>query len=273
VWLLVYGTFLKTVIANPAAVLTDAAFSAQQTSGWTTVLGTLAFAIQIYCDFWAYSMIARGSGRLLGIEFIWNFNQPYFATSIQDFWRRWHISLSRWLRDYLYIPLGGNRKGRVRTYVNLILTMLLGGLWHGAAWSFVLWGLLHGLALAVQRAYEELLGPSRPRVPAPIGWAVTMLVVLVGWFVFRCASWAMIAGMGRSLGNLAWTAGHTRTLATLACLAAPVFIVEVWQYLRRDLLAPLALREPHFAVLCGTMLALTIIMFGRFNYAFIYFQF
>jgi alginate O-acetyltransferase complex protein AlgI len=161
----------------------------------------------------------------------------------------------------------------VRTYVNLIVTMLLGGLWHGAAWNFVLWGLLHGLALSVQRLYEERFGPTRPRMPAAVGWGMTMAVVLVGWFLFRCNSWEMIRGMAASLANLEWTADHTITSATLAVLAAPVVVVEVWQNRRADLLAPLELGPAGFALLAGTMLALTVVMFGRYNYAFIYFQF
>src|SRR6185295_2592996 len=108
------------------------------------LIGVYLFALQIYADFAGYSSIARGVAKLLGFELMRNFEQPYFATNITDFWRRWHISLSTWLRDYLYIPLGGNRRGPARTYVNLMLTMLLGGLWHGAAWNFVLWGLWHG---------------------------------------------------------------------------------------------------------------------------------
>src|SRR4030095_272273 len=120
----------------------------------TVLLGTVAFALQIYCDFSGYSDIARGTARVLGFDIMWNFDLPYAATSIREFWRRWHISLSTWLRDYLYIPLGGNRLGSTRTYLNLIVTMLLGGLWHGAAWNFALWGLWHGASLAVQRVWS-----------------------------------------------------------------------------------------------------------------------
>jgi alginate O-acetyltransferase complex protein AlgI len=269
-WLLVYGFFLKVLVANPAAVIADASFTSDATQGAATIVGTLAFAVQIYCDFWGYSMIARGSGRLLGIEFIWNFGQPYFATSMQDFWRRWHISLSTWLRDYLYVPLGGNRKGRGRTYLNLVLTMLLGGLWHGAAWNFVFWGLLHGVALAAERLYRELGGPRLPRL---VGWAGTMLVVLVGWFLFRCRSWEMISAMTGALATPGWDDGHLRSLATLALLAAPVVAIEVWQHRRRDLLAPLAWSPSTFAAACGLMIALTAVMFRRFDYVFIYFQF
>ena len=120
-----------------------------------TTLGVFAFALQIYGDFSGYSDIALGSAQLLGFHFMVNFRQPYFAVTLQDFWRRWHISLSTWLRDYLYIPLGGNRKGPVRTYVNLLATMLLGGLWHGANWTFVIWGAIHGGGLAQQMPLLE----------------------------------------------------------------------------------------------------------------------
>jgi len=273
VWLLCYGYFLKAVVADPAATFADAAFRVDQPSGWTTILGTIAFAIQIYCDFWAYSIIARGSGRLLGVEFIWNFNQPYFATSLQDFWRRWHISLSSWLRDYVYVPLGGNRRGRVRTYANLMVTMLLGGLWHGAAWNFVLWGLLHGVALAVERLYGEIRRVGRRPLPAVVGWAGTMAVVLVGWFLFRCRSWQMIAGMAGSLRQLQWSDDNGREVASLVLIAAPVAVIEVWQYVARDRLAPLQLGSLAFASLCGVLLFFTTSMFERLHYVFIYFQF
>src|SRR5262249_49636821 len=150
-----YGFFLKVVVANGAAPFADVAFHEGQRSGWLVILGVIAFGIQIYCDFNAYSLIARGTALLLGFRLIWNFDLPYFASSMRDFWRRWHISLSTWLRDYLYIPLGGNRGPRWKTYRNLIITMTLGGLWHGAAWNFVAWGLLHGVALAVERFAGE----------------------------------------------------------------------------------------------------------------------
>src|SRR5205085_3050334 len=121
-------------------------------SGAMLLTGLYCFSIQIYADFSGYTDIARGLARLMGFELIENFNQPYFASNITDFWRRWHISLSTWLRDYLYIPLGGNRHGRLQTYRNLMVTMLLGGLWHGASWNFVIWGGFHGALLSIERA-------------------------------------------------------------------------------------------------------------------------
>jgi alginate O-acetyltransferase complex protein AlgI len=271
VWLLSWGFFLKQVISNSAASFVGMAFHEDARSGWTTILGTLAFAIQIYCDFNAYSLIARGTGRLIGLEFTWNFNQPYFATSPQDFWRRWHISLSNWLRDYLYIPLGGSRGGEAATYRNLMLTMLLGGLWHGAAWTFVLWGALHGAALCAHRLLLTLR--KQRELPDAIGWAATMAVVLVGWFLFRCQSFAMVRAMVASLGNLGWTAQHGRVAWSLLAIAAPVAAVEIWQYRARDLAVPSRMREPVFALVTGALVVLTAGMFNRMTYEFIYFQF
>jgi D-alanyl-lipoteichoic acid acyltransferase DltB (MBOAT superfamily) len=155
--------------------------------------GVVGYALQIYCDFSGYTDIAIGSALLLGVRFPKNFDAPYTAVDIVDFWRRWHISLSTWLRDYLYISLGGNRKGRVRTYVNLIVTMLLGGLWHGASWTFVAWGALHGFALAATRAVREwrpgrvipLLPPTLARA---LGVLFTFHLVCVGWILFRSES-------------------------------------------------------------------------------------
>src|SRR6201999_759421 len=143
----------------------------------------LGYAVQIYCDFSGYTDIAIGSAALLGVRFPKNFDSPYKSASIQEFWRRWHISLSTWLRDYLYIPLGGSRKGPARTSVNLMLTMLLGGLWHGANWTFVAWGGLHGAALAVGRARERARGAARP-MSLPVRAAATFLT-----FHFVCFAW------------------------------------------------------------------------------------
>ncbi len=145
------GFAKKILLANPLGQVADAAFNAQGLLAPDAWFGATAYAFQIYFDFAGYSDMAVGLGRMIGFEFMKNFDAPYHAESITDFWRRWHISLSTFLRDYLYIPLGGNRKGPYRTYVNLIVVMLLGGLWHGASWTFVAWGAYHGMLLAYER--------------------------------------------------------------------------------------------------------------------------
>lgn len=272
-WLLLYGYFLKEYVANGCALFADRAFRADQTSATSTVLGTLAFGFQIYADFNGYSQIARGCGKLLGIEFIWNFNQPYFSTSMQEFWRRWHISLSTWLRDYLYIPLGGSRRGPVRTYANLFITMVLGGLWHGAAWNFVLWGALHGFALGAERMLRSALGSFTMRIPVSVRWSLTMFVVFFGWLLFRCQDTATLLGMLHSLGTWDWQPEHAVVARGLLVLVAPLAAIEVWQFAKRDLLAPAQVRPIAFATLGGALLCVTATMFNKFQYAFIYFQF
>lgn len=189
----VFGFFKKVFIADRMAPYIDYCFeNAGLMSGTTMWLAVSAYAFQIYCDFSGYSDMAIGCARALGYDFSRNFNLPYLARNITDFWRRWHISLSSWLRDYLYIPLGGNRKGRRRTYINLMLTMLLGGLWHGASWSFVLWGALHGVALASHKFWMEYSRPQRSfSLPMTVlNWAATMLVVWVAWVFFRANDFA-----------------------------------------------------------------------------------
>ena len=150
-------------------------------------MGIVAYSVQIYCDFSAYSDIAIGVALLLGFEIPENFNAPYAARTIQDFWRRWHITLSSWLRDYLYIPLGGNRKGPGRTYVNLILTFLLGGLWHGAGWTFVLWGGMHGTGLALERRRADVR--RRRGIPEPGATAGARTLQRLGTFAFVTVAW------------------------------------------------------------------------------------
>lgn len=182
--LILWGLFKKAIVANYLAVdLVDKVFfDPVPYNSFELLIGIYGYAIQIYCDFSAYSDIAIGVAALLGYSFPRNFDQPYRSRSIAEFWRRWHISLSSWLRDYLYIPLGGNRKGRVRTYVNLSLTMLLGGLWHGAAWKFVIWGALHGGGLAAERMVTGLRKHAQPAIRPPI-----LAIILV--FHFVCFAW------------------------------------------------------------------------------------
>ena len=202
IFLIVGGLLKKTVIADELArrvvdpVYSDpAAHSAAELT-----LAFYAFAAQIYCDFSGYTDMAIGLALLLGYQLPQNFDRPYMALSLQDFWRRWHMTLSRWLRDYLYIPLGGNRGGRGRTYRNLMLTMLLGGLWHGAAWTFLVWGGIHGAALSAERWGRERFEGFRP--PAWAAWLITFHVVCVAWVFFRApdlgTAFDVLGGLGLS---------------------------------------------------------------------------
>ena len=190
------GYVKKVVFADSLGSFVDVVYAGVLDTG--PIEGWLAFyayAFQIYFDFSGYTDIAWGVAGLLGFRLPENFRHPYLAESPSDFWRRWHISLSTWLRDYLYIGLGGNRRGRVRTYVNLMLTMLLGGLWHGAAWTFVLWGAFHGVWLALHRLVTETF-PGRPRTPRWLRVVVTFHLVCLGWVLFRAGSptvaWEML---------------------------------------------------------------------------------
>ncbi|MDX1293309.1 MAG: MBOAT family protein [Hyphomonas sp.] len=179
------GLFKKVIIADGMAVWASQGFSSvadlTTSDSW---VAALSYTFQLYFDFSGYSDMAIGLGLMFGFKLPMNFDSPYKAVSIADFWRRWHITLSNWLRDYLYIPLGGNRQGSVRTYVNLLLTMLIGGIWHGAGWTFVVWGALHGLALAAHRLWSKLnIGLSRE-----LSVLTTFMFVVVGWVIFRAAS-------------------------------------------------------------------------------------
>ncbi len=197
------GLFKKVVIADAVAPHVDTAFQGAGSAGWVTLLvGVIGFALQIYGDFSGYSHIARGSARLLGIDLMINFNQPYLSRNISHFWRTWHISLSTWLRDYLYIPLGGNRGSGLATYRNLMLTMLLGGLWHGAAWTFVVWGALHGAFLAIHRRFRSRTQGGeldRLRVRDLPAVLATFAAVTLGWVFFRAATfteaWDYLTGL------------------------------------------------------------------------------
>src|SRR5512139_2965202 len=195
------GLFKKVVLADNVALIANHVFDSATTGlpAVEVVVGVLAFALQIYGDFSGYSSIAQGVSRWMGIGLIYNFRMPYFSRSPSEFWQRWHISLSAWLRDYLYISLGGNRRGHVRTYVNLMLTMLLGGLWHGAAWTFVVWGGLHGAALAVTRANQRHFAASekarRGYLAALPGWFFTFHFVCAAWVFFRAESFQKAASV------------------------------------------------------------------------------
>lgn len=188
--LILWGLVKKTLIASELAITyVDPIFlDPGAHSSLDLLIGAYAYGVQIYCDFSAYSDMAVGLAALLGYRFPWNFNQPYRAASLQDFWRRWHISLSSWLRDYLYISLGGSRHGIVRLCFALMTTMLLGGLWHGASWNFVIWGAIHGVVLAAERLWREYRPEGTPTLPAWAGVLITFHIVTAAWIFFRSAS-------------------------------------------------------------------------------------
>jgi alginate O-acetyltransferase complex protein AlgI len=226
VLLFILGLFKKTFLADAVfAPMADGVYAAAATpNALQAWVGTYAFAGQIYCDFSGYSDMAIACALMLGFRLPDNFRAPYGAIGFSDFWRRWHISLSSWLRDYLYIPLGGNRKGRTRTRLNLMITMLLGGLWHGAAWTFVAWGALHGLYLGAERVVRRFV-PERfgaGRVAKVLLVVLTFQLVCFGWVLFRAESFAGAGSLIETMFGLNRTAGmmaFSRWNAALAMLA------------------------------------------------------
>jgi D-alanyl-lipoteichoic acid acyltransferase DltB (MBOAT superfamily) len=275
--LILEGLFRKVVIADNCALIANAAFSGNfgGPNAMTVLLGTYAFAWQIYGDFSGYSNIARGSAQLLGFHFMVNFRQPYLAESLQDFWRRWHISLSTWLRDYLYIPLGGNRLGKVRTYINLMLTMLLGGLWHGANWTFVIWGGIHGIGLAVERFFaggqdmassRSLLGRWGRRI-------VVFHLVCLAWIFFRISSlqgaWEQIA----RLTSWQWQPVYLTATVFLAFFVSILFLLDL--QLESSGGEHVFASQPYsWRIVTGFAFCVLITLFGaNQENAFIYFRF
>lgn len=191
-WLIVIGIVKKAVIADYIAQFNDLVFNQPELyTGVQALMGVLGYTMQIYCDFSGYSDMAIGLALIMGFHLGLNFDSPYQSRNLTEFWRRWHISLSSWLRDYVYIPLGGNRKGTIRTYINNFLTMLIGGLWHGAAWKFIFWGAMHGLGLAVHKASQPLLRkiPDNWAVSL-VSWAITFIYVSLLWVFFRASDFS-----------------------------------------------------------------------------------
>jgi D-alanyl-lipoteichoic acid acyltransferase DltB (MBOAT superfamily) len=279
VHLIFFGLFKKVFVADNLAVFVNRIFNdTPDPSGFAILAAVWAFAFQIYCDFSGYSDIARGCAKCLGFELRLNFNHPYVARNPRDFWARWHMSLSTWLRDYLYISLGGNRRGRARTYRNLALTMLLGGLWHGAAWHFVLWGAYHGAVLIVHRLFEPVFkGWARPmgRVLAA-GWTgvrilVMFHVVCFGWLLFRANDLGQVVLMVQKLWAGPWEFDAS-LLVPLLGFAGPLVAAEaVLAALAR---AGGAVRVPAWARCVGyAVLAYLLVYYGAAAQEFVYFQF
>jgi alginate O-acetyltransferase complex protein AlgI len=272
------GLFKKVVVANTlASTIVDPVFaSPSQFTAIEVLFAIYGYAVQIYADFSGYTDIAIGVALLMGFRFPDNFASPYAAVSIRDFWRRWHMTLSRWLRDYLYIPLGGNRYSRIFTYRNLFLTMLLGGLWHGAAWTFVIWGAFHGGLLAWERWREETRGGPARALSTPLGRAVarftTFHLVCLGWVLFRSTS---MAQAGELLGRLVEPgAAPAVTPVVLALVAGGIAVQYVPQDLRLRLQAGASRLGPVPTALGLGIFLLALDGFGPEGVApFIYFQF
>jgi alginate O-acetyltransferase complex protein AlgI len=271
-FLLTGGYFLKMVCADNIAVFVNQHWDSGYQPGANSVaLVWLAvmFGAQIFCDFAGYSNIARGLALMLGFRLPLNFNAPYIAGSFKNFWERWHITLSSWLRDYLYVSLGGNRVSRIRTYINLMTVMVLGGLWHGAAWTFVAWGAIHGGALALERA----LGLQRAATPAAVRvmwWIVVQAIVLIAWVFFRSDH---IAGAWQFIVNIAaleW-APPNDVVRFGSWFLIPPALMHVWRLLEERRVVP-AVAGYGKAALTGVFVFFILSAYGPTN-AFIYFQF
>ncbi len=274
VYLILYGYLLKVFLADNLAVIVNEIFkNPEKHNGLNLAVGVLAFAGQIYGDFAGYSSIARGVARLFGFDLMVNFRLPYFAISPSDFWRRWHISLSSWLRDYLYIALGGNRGSKARTIFNLSMTMFLGGLWHGAAWTYVIWGLYHGALLALFRILDW---PSK-RVEKtwylrPFMWAFMFVFTLGGWLIFRATSPAQIVYFLSHMG-METNAKTNAYLIQMAVFWLPVAGFELIQHWKKNLFVIFTWPWWVRGIIFGLMLGLTIALGQRESIEFIYFQF
>lgn len=277
---IVWGLFKKVVIADGLSFYVESLYDqVAQTPGWQLLLGTYFFAIQIYCDFSGYSDIAVGCGRILGFELTQNFRLPYFATNPHAFWSRWHVTLTSWFRDYLYIPLGGNRCSVSRHHLNLLIVFLVSGLWHGANWTFVIWGGLNGVILLLSDVWRKHLPPveganSLGRIVLQVaGCLVTFHVILVTWVFFRVESvqdgWIVLRHILTSpFSHWSNYVPYVKPLSLIAVLLG-------LEWFRRDMVHPLFARNRQYIAWVGSVFVLiAIILFGKFAHVpFIYFQF
>ncbi len=273
------GLAKKVIVSNTVAAICDGIFGSTNTvPAFTAWVGVICYALQIYFDFSGYSDMAIGMGHMLGFDFLENFNYPYVSCSVQEFWRRWHISLSSWFRDYLYIPLGGNRRGKVRTYINLIIVFACTGLWHGASFSFIVWGLWHGLFLVIERlGFKKVLD----KLPKFIGWIYTMLVVLVGWVFFRAdtlsAAMKYLGEMFSFSGGVANGMAQFDNLSFIITVIAIILCTPVYQFLKGKLEKTEGGKKAAFvigAVLATGLFILSVIFLTGLGYnPFIYFRF
>lgn len=274
VLLIFTGLVKKVVFADAAAEVANQTFSnPSRTGGVALLLGVYAFAVQIYFDFSAYTDIARGSARLLGIELIENFREPYLSRDPSEFWRRWHISLSEWLRDYVFIPLGGSRASEMRVARNLFVTMLLGGLWHGADWTFVIWGAYWGVVLAVARVVWRRRDPERPARLRDVGsMLVTFHVACLGWIFFRADSLGQAIDVVRGIVTLQGGEVPIEVVRTPYLLAATLAFDLFRRRMRVGGLQPMA--SPRLAgALVGVGTLALVVFSGAAPVQFVYFQF
>ncbi len=275
-YLILFGLFKKVAIADGLAPYVDAVYGGSATpSNGTIVLGTVAFALQIYCDFSGYSDIARGTSKLFGIELMTNFRLPYFSSNPSEFWRRWHISLSSWLRDYLYIPLGGSRGSRGMTYRNLMITMGLGGLWHGAAWNFVLWGVYQGAILSVHRAWAGDSRDTTTGVVKLVKIGFFFVVTCYGWLLFRAESFEQIRSFTLALFQMPAIPSLTIGKPGLSALVGlPILgVMEIHQYWHNDPQHYRRLPAPALGAVLACLIVAVLIGMNNEPAAFVYFQF
>ena len=274
--LIMVGLVKKVVLADQVAPYVNEAFADPGAAGSLTLtLAVVGFAVQIYGDFSGYTDIARGSARLFSVEVMHNFRQPYTSRNITEFWRRWHISLSDWLRDYLYIPLGGNQRGRRRTYVNLMLTMLLGGLWHGAAWTFVVWGGLHGTYLAVHRALRPDARRAEPPWQPASAFAVlgTFALVCFAWIFFRATSLTNATDVIRGITSFSGPAPEMAMVVVVLAGLAVMLSIDLTERLAPGPSRIVSRRPVLTGSFTGLAVAAVIVASGGTPVPFIYFQF
>jgi len=276
VWYILLGYFLKVYMADNLAPMVDGIFQAEQVGGAEVLLGVYGFAFQIYGDFAGYSFIACGLAKLMGFDLMENFRRPYWSAGPGEFWHRWHISLSTWLRDYLYIPLGGNRRGPSRTYVNLLLVMVLGGLWHGAAWKYLLWGGYQGLLLVAFRG----LGARGHGPESAWSWGRALRVLgffhlaCFGWLIFRCESLEQIWGWPvRIFTAWSWDETVTARAMAMAVLIVPVVLLDVLAERARSSVFVLSWPSRRRWALYAALVLMLAVLGARQAEQFIYFQF
>ncbi len=273
---IVIGLFKKVVIADNLAEIVDAVFASDPSTigGATCLVGVYAFAFQIYADFSGYSSMAQGVAKILGFDLMFNFRMPYLARDPSDFWRRWHISLSGWLRDYLYISLGGNRGSAWKMYRNLMLTMLLGGLWHGAGWTFIAWGAFHGALLCAFRPFSGKSRAAPGRVRAVVSIVVFFHLVCVGWLLFRAPTIEYAAAMvARIVTDLSPSSFAVSSMLLVSFFTTPLFLYELWVEKKGNMLALLEVSWPARAAVYVYATVMIVTFAPPSRHAFIYFQF